>query len=77
MLNRPYAFVQWTKKAKIPEKYVLMAEPDHVFLRPLPNFMTGDAPGAHTLAGSFACLIACSAACVHHMTAGPLFGGAG
>lgn len=46
MLNRPYAFVQWCEKAKIPERYVLMAEPDHIFLRPLPNFMNGDAPGA-------------------------------
>mmetsp|Transcript_36561 Transcript_36561/g.92332 ORF Transcript_36561/g.92332 Transcript_36561/m.92332 type:complete len:560 (-) Transcript_36561:275-1954(-) len=46
VLNRPYAFVQWCQRAKIPEKYVLMAEPDHVFLRPLPNFMTGEVPAA-------------------------------
>ena len=45
MLNRPYAFVQWVKKAKIPEKYVLMAEPDHIMIKPIPNFMTSDAPG--------------------------------
>ena len=45
VLNRPYAFVQWIKAQKIPEKYVFMSEPDHVFLRPLPNFMTSDAPG--------------------------------
>jgi hypothetical protein len=45
VLNRPYAFVQWVEKAKIPERYVLMAEPDHIFLRPLPNFMTGETPG--------------------------------
>lgn len=34
------------KVAKIPEKYVLMAEPDHIFLRPIPNFMKGDRPAA-------------------------------
>ncbi len=45
VLNRPYAFVQWVQKAKIPEKYVLMSEPDHIFLRPIPNFMRGDKPG--------------------------------
>lgn len=45
MLNRPYAFKQWVEKANIPEKYVLMSEPDHVMIRPLPNFMTSEAPG--------------------------------
>ena len=51
VLNRPYAFVQWIKAQKIPEKYVFMSEPDHVFLRPLPNFMTSDAPGGRVRAG--------------------------
>ena len=51
VLNRPYAFVQWIKAQKIPEKYVFMSEPDHVFLRPLPNFMTSDAPGGRARAG--------------------------
>ena len=46
VLNRPYAFVQWVKKQNIPEKYVLMAEPDHVIIRPIPNFMTSEAPAA-------------------------------
>ncbi len=45
VLNRPYAFVQWVKTTQIPEKYVLMAEPDHVFIRPMPNFMTSESPG--------------------------------
>ena len=45
VLNRPYAFVQWIKKAQIPEKYVLMAEPDHVMIRPIPNYMTSERPG--------------------------------
>ncbi|XP_073271256.1 hydroxyproline O-arabinosyltransferase 3-like [Primulina huaijiensis] len=37
VLNRPWAFVQWLEKATIEEDYVLMAEPDHIFLKPLPN----------------------------------------
>eukprot|EP00798_Chlamydomonas_sp_ICE-L_P013404 gene13404-19255_t len=46
VLNRPYAFAQWVKKANIPERFVLMAEPDHVWIRPIPNLMKGDAPAA-------------------------------
>uniref|UniRef100_A0A0D9WG06 Hydroxyproline O-arabinosyltransferase-like domain-containing protein n=1 Tax=Leersia perrieri TaxID=77586 RepID=A0A0D9WG06_9ORYZ len=49
VLNRPWAFVQWLKKADIKEEicsYVLMAEPDHVFVRPLPNLARGDEPAA-------------------------------
>eukprot|EP00798_Chlamydomonas_sp_ICE-L_P030518 gene30518-35546_t len=46
VLNRPYAFVQWAEKAKIPERFVLMAEPDHIMLRPLPNFMSGNRPAS-------------------------------
>ncbi|KAF8022207.1 hypothetical protein BT93_G2371 [Corymbia citriodora subsp. variegata] len=37
VLNRPWAFVQWLEKATIEEEYILMAEPDHIFIRPLPN----------------------------------------
>ena len=38
VLNRPYAFQQWAQQylAGLEEDYVLMAEPDHIFLRPLP-----------------------------------------
>ena len=33
MLHRPWAFVQWLPyAARLPEDYVLMAEPDHIFL---------------------------------------------
>ncbi len=39
VLNRPWAVVQWLKKAKIPERYVLMSEPDHIWLKPMPNLM--------------------------------------
>eukprot|EP00798_Chlamydomonas_sp_ICE-L_P018627 gene18627-25142_t len=46
VLNRPYAFDQWAKKANIPERFVLMAEPDHVFLKPIPNLMVGDTPAS-------------------------------
>ncbi|KFM22371.1 hypothetical protein F751_0081 [Auxenochlorella protothecoides] len=46
VLNRPYALLQWIKGAVIPEKYVLMSEPDHVWLKPMPNLMTGTTPAA-------------------------------
>ena len=38
VLNRPYAFQQWAHQylATLEEDYVLMAEPDHIFLKPLP-----------------------------------------
>lgn len=44
VINRPYAFVQWTRQAKIKEKFVLMSEPDHLWLRPLPNLMKANRP---------------------------------
>ncbi|KAH1217488.1 Hydroxyproline O-arabinosyltransferase 3 [Glycine max] len=59
VLNRPWAFVQWLEKTKIEEewdllyyllgfwcRYVLMAEPDHIFVRPLPNLAYGGHPAA-------------------------------
>ena len=46
MLNRPSAFVQWVQGATIPEKYVFMSEPDHIWLKPMPNLMTGQRPVA-------------------------------
>ncbi|KAL0375571.1 UNVERIFIED_CONTAM: Hydroxyproline O-arabinosyltransferase RDN2, partial [Sesamum calycinum] len=39
VLNRPWAFVQWLDTATIEEEYILMAEPDHIFLSPLPNLV--------------------------------------
>ncbi|CAM6106291.1 unnamed protein product [Calypogeia fissa] len=44
VLNRPWAFVQWLETATIEEEYVLMAEPDHIFVRPMPNLAVGDMP---------------------------------
>lgn len=44
VLNRPWAFVQWLEKANIEENYILMAEPDHIFVRPLPNLAHGKNP---------------------------------
>ena len=35
----------------IPEKYVLMSEPDHVWLKPMPNLMRGEHPGAMRTGG--------------------------
>ncbi|KAJ6794844.1 hydroxyproline O-arabinosyltransferase 1-like [Iris pallida] len=37
VLNRPWAFVQWLQKADIKEEYILMAEPDHIIVKPIPN----------------------------------------
>lgn len=46
VLNRPYALMQWVQQVTIPEKYVLMSEPDHVWLKPMPNLMRGEHPAA-------------------------------
>ncbi|GAB2277098.1 hypothetical protein Dimus_011806 [Dionaea muscipula] len=44
VLNRPWAFVQWLEKATIEEEYILMGEPDHIFVNPLPNLAHGNYP---------------------------------
>ncbi|KDD75345.1 hypothetical protein H632_c731p1 [Helicosporidium sp. ATCC 50920] len=46
VLNRPYALMQWARDVTLPEKYVLMSEPDHVWLKPMPNLMSGHHPAA-------------------------------
>ncbi|VAH76054.1 unnamed protein product [Triticum turgidum subsp. durum] len=46
VLNRPWAFVQWLQQAKIEEEYILMAEPDHIFVKPLPNLAFDNDPAA-------------------------------
>lgn len=46
VLNRPSAFVQWLQGATITEKYVFMSEPDHIWLKPMPNLMHGQRPAA-------------------------------
>ncbi|KAI6675983.1 hypothetical protein NL676_036779 [Syzygium grande] len=46
VLNRPWAFVQWLENATIEEEYILMAEPDHIFIRPLPNLAHERYPAA-------------------------------
>ena len=46
VLNRPYAFVQWLQGAKIAEKYIFMSEPDHIWLKPMPNPIIGQRPAA-------------------------------
>ncbi|CAN6839272.1 unnamed protein product [Brassica oleracea] len=46
VLNRPWAFEQWLERATIKEDYVLMAEPDHIFVNPLPNLAVGGSPAA-------------------------------
>ncbi|KAI3790539.1 hypothetical protein L2E82_03649 [Cichorium intybus] len=44
VLNRPWAFVQWLERATIAEEYILMAEPIHIFVNPLPNLARGEYP---------------------------------
>ncbi|CAA0841417.1 Unknown protein [Striga hermonthica] len=47
VLNRPWAFIQWLELSKIEEDYILMAEPDHIFLKPLPNLAYEDYPAGY------------------------------
>lgn len=48
VLNRPYAFLQWIQNTNISEEFILMSEPDHIFLRPIPNLMRKDSwPAAY------------------------------
>ncbi|KFK27793.1 hypothetical protein AALP_AA8G430100 [Arabis alpina] len=37
VLNRPWAFVQWLQQTDIKEDYILMSEPDHIIVKPIPN----------------------------------------
>lgn len=46
VLNRPWAFVQWLQSAIIEEDYIMMAEPDHIFVKPLANLATEHLPAA-------------------------------
>lgn len=47
VLSRPNAFKQFFEKCPdIEEDYILMAEPDHLYLRPLDNLMQGRTPAA-------------------------------
>jgi hypothetical protein len=43
-------------RVSIPERYILMCETDHLFLRPLPNLMQGDAQAA----ALFTCVCNCT-----------------
>lgn len=38
-LNRPYAIWQWLNSTNIAEDFILLSEPDHIFLHPLPNLV--------------------------------------
>ena len=42
VLNRPYGFLQWVRKhaGGLPEPYVLMIEPDYIFVQPPPMMCT-------------------------------------
>lgn len=45
VLNRPWAFVQWLQQVDIKEDYILMSEPDHIIVKPIPN-LARDGMGA-------------------------------
>ncbi|WVY93927.1 hypothetical protein V8G54_033015 [Vigna mungo] len=47
VMNRPWAFLQWLDKANVEEEYILMAEPDHIFVKPLPNLVNGNQPAGY------------------------------
>ena len=42
VLDRPWGLKQWAHEYShtIPERYILMAEPDHIILRPIPLLAT-------------------------------------
>lgn len=42
VLNRPYGFLQWVRKhmRRVTEAYILMIEPDYIFMRPPPLLAT-------------------------------------
>ncbi|EIE20908.1 hypothetical protein COCSUDRAFT_18099, partial [Coccomyxa subellipsoidea C-169] len=42
VLNRPYGFLQWVRKfvPTLKERYILMIEPDYIFVRPPPLWAT-------------------------------------
>ncbi|WZN64200.1 hydroxyproline O-arabinosyltransferase [Chloropicon roscoffensis] len=40
VLNRPWAFQQFLEKTNITEDYIFMSEPDHLMLKPMPNWAT-------------------------------------
>lgn len=46
VLNRPWAIVQWLKEVQVKERYILMSEPDHIWLKPMPNLMVGERPAS-------------------------------
>ena len=38
--------MQWLRAAVFPERFVFMSEPDHLWLRPMPNLMADRTPAA-------------------------------
>ena len=46
VLNRPWAVVQWLRQVNVKERYILMSEPDHIWVKPMPNLMMGEKPAS-------------------------------
>ena len=49
VLNRPYGFLQWARRhlPNLTEAYVLMIEPDYIFMRPPPLLATATQSAAY------------------------------
>lgn len=45
-MHRPWAFSQWLSRMHIPEEYIFMSEPDHVFVSAPPLVATPSIPAA-------------------------------
>lgn len=45
-MHRPWAFTQWLARMHVPEQYILMTEPDYIFISPPPLLATPTQPAA-------------------------------
>ena len=43
-VSRPWAFTQWLARARVPERYVFLSDPDYIFQAPPPLLATVDRP---------------------------------
>ena len=43
-VSRPWAFTQWLVRARVPERYVFLSDPDYIFKAPPPLLATVDRP---------------------------------
>ena len=43
-VSRPWAFTQWLVRARVPERYVFLSDPDYIFKAPPPLLATVERP---------------------------------